>query len=57
MRPTTIDEYPSDGSRPIASFVRPGWRLWIRCVETDREVRLETSIVECYNTVFRTNNP
>jgi len=33
--------------------VRAGWRLWIRCVETDREVRLETSIVECYNTVFR----
>jgi hypothetical protein len=36
--------------------VRPGWRLWIRCVETDREVQLETSIVECYNTVFRTND-
>jgi hypothetical protein len=34
--------------------VRAGWRLWIRCVETDREVQLETSIVECYNTVFRT---
>jgi hypothetical protein len=32
----------------------PGWRLWIRVVETDREVELETSIVECYNTVFRT---
>jgi hypothetical protein len=34
--------------------VQPGWRLWIRIVETDREVQLETSIVECYNTVFRT---
>lgn len=34
--------------------VRAGWRLWIRVVETDREVQLETSIVECYNTVFRT---
>jgi hypothetical protein len=33
--------------------VRAGWRLWIRIVETDREVQLETSIVECYNTVFR----
>jgi hypothetical protein len=33
--------------------VRAGWRLWIRVVETDREVQLETSIVECYNTVFR----
>lgn len=36
---------------------RAGWRLWIRCVETDREVQLETSIVECYNTVFRTARP
>ena len=35
------------------SAVRAGWRLWIRVVETDREVELETSIVECYNTVFR----
>jgi hypothetical protein len=35
--------------------VRAGWRLWVRCVETDREVVLETSIVECYNTVFRTS--
>jgi len=26
-----------------------GWRLWIRCSETDHEVRL----VECYGTVFR----
>ncbi len=33
--------------------VRAGWRLWIRVVETDRQVELETSIVECYNTVFR----
>ena len=30
-----------------------GWRLWIRCVETDREVQLDTSIIECYGTVFR----
>lgn len=31
----------------------PGWRLWIRCAETDHEVRLNPSIVECYGTVFR----
>jgi hypothetical protein len=30
-----------------------GWRLWIRCSETDHEVRLNPSIVECYGTVFR----
>jgi hypothetical protein len=30
-----------------------GWRLWIRCVETDREVQLDTSIIGCYGTVFR----
>lgn len=30
-----------------------GWRLWVRCVETDREVELDSSIIECYGTVFR----
>lgn len=31
-----------------------GWRLWIRCVETDCEVKLNSSIINCYGTVFRT---
>jgi len=30
-----------------------GWRLWIRCTESDHEVRLNPSLVECYGTVFR----
>lgn len=30
-----------------------GWRLWVRTVETDREVELSSSIIECYGTVFR----
>ncbi|HEU0036221.1 MAG TPA: hypothetical protein VFQ53_36660 [Kofleriaceae bacterium] len=30
-----------------------GWRLWVRCMETDREVHLNPAIVECYGTVFR----
>lgn len=30
-----------------------GWRLWVRAVETDREVQLDSSIIECYGTVFR----
>ncbi|MCW5807102.1 MAG: hypothetical protein KIT31_32395 [Deltaproteobacteria bacterium] len=30
-----------------------GWRLWIRCTETDHEIRLNPSIVACYGTVFR----
>lgn len=30
-----------------------GWRLWVRCVETDREVLLDSSIIGCYGTVFR----
>lgn len=33
--------------------VGAGWRLWVRCVETDREVQLDSSIIECYGTVFR----
>jgi len=31
-----------------------GWRLWVRCVETDRKVELNRSIINCYGTVFRT---
>jgi hypothetical protein len=31
-----------------------GWRLWVRVVETDREVQLSSSIIDCYGTVFRT---
>lgn len=54
-------------AQPAASIVRTdglslhradaatgaGWRLWIRAVETDREVQLDSSIIECYGTVFR----
>lgn len=31
----------------------PGWRLWIRCTETDVEIIPSASIIECYGTVFR----
>jgi hypothetical protein len=58
---------PPTASQPPASIVRTdglslhraiaasaaGWRLWIRIVETDREVQLDSSIIECYGTVFR----
>jgi hypothetical protein len=58
---------PPPVSQPPASIVRTdgrslhrataataaGWRLWVRVVETDREVLLDTSIIDCYNTVFR----
>ena len=30
-----------------------GWRLWVRCVETDRQVTLDADILGCYATVFR----
>lgn len=38
--------------RAIAA-TRAGWRLWIRCVETDREARVDASILECYGKVYR----
>lgn len=31
-----------------------GWRLWGRCIETDREVIPHASVIECYGIVFRT---
>lgn len=30
-----------------------GWRLWVRCSETDVEIIPSESIIECYGTVFR----
>lgn len=30
-----------------------GWRLWVRCTETDVEIIPTSSIIECYGTVFR----
>lgn len=30
-----------------------GWRLWIRCAETDRRVELTSSIIDCYGKVYR----
>ena len=58
---------PPHASQPPATIVRtdglslhrataasaPGWRLWVRVVETDREVVLDSSIIDCYGTVFR----
>ena len=61
---------PADAAQPAGAIVRfdglslhravaanaAGWRLWVRCVETDREVRLSRSIIECYGTVFRVDH-
>jgi hypothetical protein len=58
---------PATAPQPSSSIVRfdglslhravaaraDGWRLWVRCMETDREVHLNPSIIECYGTVFR----
>jgi hypothetical protein len=46
---------PASMSQPAGAVVArtAGWRLWIRCVETDRKVELTTSIIECYGMVYR----
>lgn len=31
----------------------PGWRLWVRCTETDVEIVPNAAIIDCYGTVFR----
>jgi hypothetical protein len=60
---------PACAPQPAAAIVRfdglslhravaaseAGWRLWIRCVGTDRQVLLDADIIECYGTVFRTS--
>lgn len=58
---------PAAAAQPAGSIVRfdglslhravrateAGWRLWIRCMETDRVIHLNPSIIDCYGTVFR----
>jgi hypothetical protein len=59
---------PPCASQPAAAIVRfdgrslhravaareAGWRLWVRCAETDRRVELTSSIIDCYGMVYRT---
>ena len=58
---------PRSAPQPAAAIVRcdgrslhravaahgEGWRLWVRCAETDRRVELTSSIIECYGLVYR----
>lgn len=58
---------PAHTAQPAGSIVRfdglslhravpateDGWRLWLRLVETDREARVDPSVINCYGTVFR----
>lgn len=58
---------PARTAQPAGSIVRfdglslhravpaeaDGWRLWLRVVETDREARVDPSVISCYGTVFR----
>lgn len=60
---------PERVSQPAGSIVRfdglslhsavharsSGWRLWIRCIETDREIELMDVVGPCYGTVFRSS--
>jgi hypothetical protein len=58
---------PPSAPQPAAAIVRfdglclhravaardAGWRLWVRCIETDRRALLTASIIECYGLVYR----
>lgn len=51
--PASIARFDGRTLHRAVAAERPGWRLWIRCVETDREILPDPSIVECYGTVYR----
>jgi hypothetical protein len=67
MDELVIAANPKSMSQPSASIVHftdnslhravpasgEGWRLWIRVLETDKEIKLSTNVVECYGTVFK----
>ena len=51
--PVYVDA-PKAGARALTVAARDaGWRLWVRCVETDRRALLTSSIIECYGLVYR----
>lgn len=51
--PSSIVAFDGLSLHRAVAATSAGWRLWIRCSETDHEIRLNPSIVECYGTVFR----
>ena len=65
---TVLAAQPTVKPQPAASIVRfdglsvhaaipataAGWRLWIRVIETDREVAVTPPVSDCYRSVYRT---
>lgn len=62
-------KYKTDFSQPAGSIVKfdglsihravpaieDGWRLWIRCTETDREIHIPEHVANNYGVVYRPN--
>lgn len=53
--PAAVVRFDGRSLHRAVAATRPGWRLWIRCVETDREVLPDASIIACYGKVYRTS--
>lgn len=53
--PASIVRFDGLSLHRAVAATSPGWRLWIRCVETDRVVIPDASIIECYGKVYRTS--
>lgn len=59
MNPTVVDHpagailsYDGLSLHEAREATASGWRLWLRCTETDREIIPSDAIIECYGTVF-----
>lgn len=52
--PSSIVAFDGLSLHRAVAATSAGWRLWIRCTESDHEIRINPSLVECYGTVFRT---
>lgn len=55
--PASIARFDGRSLHRAVAAESPGWRLWIRCVETDREVVPDASLLNCYGTVYRPSGP
>lgn len=52
--PATIVGFDGLSLHRAVPAARAGWRLWIRCIETDREIVPDASMIACYGKVYRT---
>ncbi len=48
----SIVHFTDDTIHRAVPATADGWRLWLRVLETDKEIRISPHVIDCYGTVF-----